>query len=600
MKDLARAKAIDREVYDIMATVTVMYGLFPAAWFWYLIETYAFPGGLMIDTDSHTPNDGDLGMVASGTMITDVEKYVNMDETWVEPEPEPYKPKGWTDLYVSWLWGGSSREAQQRFAHPLVKLIDFSPNENYLITWSHDPIVVPEGIPQGPQFFSPEDEGNNIAVWDIKTGNLLRTFPSVMSEGEDGVKRQMQWLALKWSTDDQFVGRVTPGQQISVYELPSMRLHDKKSIKIEGVVDFEWCPIGDKDKEEAEKAAPAGKKVKENMLAYWIEVANQPARVTVINFPNGSILRQKNLFNVSDPKGERFAIISTSDPNLGNPAPGITIKTDVSFYQLVRGKGDLKLLCTLPNRTSNTIRWSPRGRHVVLATVGSSTKSELEFWDLDSNQDEMRREGPSQSKDEWDAGIQHLGTADHYAVTDAEWDPSGHYLATSASAWRHTPLFATITHIAVSLGRQWFATTDDHRRMYIFNLDAVAYHCVLPSFPYPVHALAFDTYTSALILGLSDNTLQVYDVEARTFLAWSHVLANALPPQTHLKASPGLRLYFPPTPAVLVAPPPLLPLQTGPAPSSGGKTRYTPLRLQVVLSSSRSLVPYPGPMRPGD
>ena len=159
-------------------------------------------------------------------------------------------------------------------------------------------------MPQGPQFFSPEDEGNNIAVWDIKTGHLLRTFPSAVPEGEDGAKRQMQWPALKWSTDDQFVGRVTPGQQISVYELPSMRLHDKKSIKIEGVVDFEWCPLGDKDKEDAEKATKAGKKVKENMLAYWTpEVANQPARVTVIAFPSRSILRQKNLFNVSDVRG---------------------------------------------------------------------------------------------------------------------------------------------------------------------------------------------------------------------------------------------------------------------------------------------------------
>ena len=45
-----------------------------------------------------------------------------------------------------------------------------------------------------------------------------------------------------------------------------------------------------------------------------------------------------------EPKGERFAITSSSDPNLGNPAPGVTIKTDVSFYQLVRGKGDFKLL----------------------------------------------------------------------------------------------------------------------------------------------------------------------------------------------------------------------------------------------------------------
>ncbi len=45
-----------------------------------------------------------------------------------------------------------------------------------------------------------------------------------------------------------------------------------------------------------------------------------------------------------EPKGERFAIISSNDPNLGNPGPGVTIKTDVSFYQLVRAKGDFKLL----------------------------------------------------------------------------------------------------------------------------------------------------------------------------------------------------------------------------------------------------------------
>lgn len=41
-------------------------------------------------------------------------------------------------------------------------------------------------------------------------------------------------------------------------------------------------------------------------------------------------------------------------------------------------------------------------------------------------------------KEEWGAGIQQLGIADHYGVTDVEWDPSGRYLATSASAWRHT------------------------------------------------------------------------------------------------------------------------------------------------------------------
>ncbi|KAI6132740.1 translation initiation factor eIF-3b [Pisolithus croceorrhizus] len=486
--------------------------------------------------------------------FSDIEQFANMDETYVEPKVEEYRPKehlkawladpqgrdqyvtyrgddveihwhgklsqcevayskkNWTELYVSWspmgtyfatlfrqgvrLWGGTSWEPQQRFAHPLVKLIDFSPCEQYVVTWSHDPISVPPNLPQGPEFFSPEDEGNNIAVWDIKSGHLLRTFPTSSLEGEESAtKKQMQWPALKWSLDDKFVARVTPGQQISVYELPSMGLHDKKSIKIEGVVDFEWCPHGDKDRDEAEKAAKSGKtpkRTKENMLAYWTpEVANQPARVTLLEFPSRRILRQKNLFNVTEcklywqnqgdflcvkvdrhtktkksilcsleifrirekdfpvevvelkeavtdfswePKGERFAIVSSNDPNLGNPAPGITVKTDISFYQLDRGKNDFRLLRTLASRTSNTIRWSPRGRHVVLATVGSSTKSELEFWDLDFN-NEDRREGQAT---EWGSGIQHVGSADHYGVTDVEWDPSGRYLATSASAWRHT------------------------------------------------------------------------------------------------------------------------------------------------------------------
>jgi translation initiation factor 3 subunit B len=109
------------------------------------------------------------------------------------------------------------------------------------------------------------------------------------------------------------------------------------------------------------------------------------------------------------------------------------------------------LLGTLTGRTSNTVRWSPRGRFVVLATVGSTSKSELQFWDLDFNSDDLGLGAPAaggsgaggkketvKKEEEWGAGIQHLGTADHYGVTDLEWDPSGRYLATSASAWQHT------------------------------------------------------------------------------------------------------------------------------------------------------------------
>ncbi|KAI3642296.1 hypothetical protein MP228_011851 [Amoeboaphelidium protococcarum] len=70
-KDLARAKDINKEVYDFLSSACAKYGL----GFWkpgsgiihqIILENYAFPGGLMIGTDSHTPNAGGLGMVAVG------------------------------------------------------------------------------------------------------------------------------------------------------------------------------------------------------------------------------------------------------------------------------------------------------------------------------------------------------------------------------------------------------------------------------------------------------------------------------------------------------------------------------------------------------
>ena len=94
---------------------------------------------------------------------------------------------------------------------------------------------------------------------------------------------------------------------------------------------------------------------------------------------------------------------------------------------------------TLANRTTNVIRWGPKGRHVVLATLGSSTKSDIEFWDLDFHVDDFSGRPTVPGKEsEWAVGMQHLSTIDHYGVTDIEWDPSGRFVATSVSSWRHS------------------------------------------------------------------------------------------------------------------------------------------------------------------
>lgn len=197
------------------------------------------------------------------------------------------------------LWGGPSWEEQRRFPHPNVRSFEFSPNERYLVTMSIMPIDLKQGMP-GP--FTDEDDGNCIVVWELATGKLLRSFPAPADAPEGSTVPGM-----KWSADDRYVARVTPGQQISVYELPGMGLLEKKSIKIDGVVDFEWCPHNDQETDDAENASKVngtskGKKaVKENMLVYWTpEVQDQPARVSVMTVPSRTVLRSKNLYNVAD------------------------------------------------------------------------------------------------------------------------------------------------------------------------------------------------------------------------------------------------------------------------------------------------------------
>ncbi|KAM0788764.1 hypothetical protein ACM66B_002855 [Microbotryomycetes sp. NB124-2] len=490
-------------------------------------------------------------------LLSEVDKFEQLQEEYVEPPKEEYKPrehfrawladpagrdqyvmyrgddvqvawhsrKGqpeiaherskWTDSYTQWspygtflatihgpgvaLWGGSSFERICRLYHPEVKLIDFSPFERFLVTWSPRPIEAATDS-RGPSPFTDEDEGNQIAVWDVMTGALLRTFPMVGDNSLE-VNKRIVWPMFKWSPDEKYLGRVTPGQQISIYEAPSMGLLGKKSIKIEGVVDFEWAPLNDRERELAEaersgrpiangdlKKGSTG--VRENIISFWTpEVQNQPARVTLMHVPSRVSIRSKNLFNVHaakmfwqsngdylcvkvdrhtktkktqycnlelfrvrekdtpvqvveikdpvtafawEPKGDRFVMITTNDPNFGQLAPGQLLKQSVSFYGYDSRKGDFLPLKTVENKSSNTIYWSPKGRHVLLATLGSNSKFDIDFYDLDLDREEV--------KDEKDPGaaIRLITTIEHYGLTDIEWDPSGRYVGTSASIWMNS------------------------------------------------------------------------------------------------------------------------------------------------------------------
>lgn len=69
------------------------------------------------------------------------------------------------------------------------------------------------------------------------------------------LNKRIVWPMFKWSPDEKYAARVTPGQQISVYETPSLAMLGKKSIKIDGVVDFEWAPLNDQERERSRPSA---------------------------------------------------------------------------------------------------------------------------------------------------------------------------------------------------------------------------------------------------------------------------------------------------------------------------------------------------------
>ncbi|KAK4553031.1 Translation initiation factor 3 subunit b [Recurvomyces mirabilis] len=425
-----------------------------------------------------------------------------------EDQPEPVRtPAGqvvdrqhWTETFIQWspkgtyltsmhaqgvqLWGGESWSRQKRFMHPGVNLVDFSPDERYLTTWSHQAMQVDENNP----ILSLEEDGKNYIIWDIDTAKPLRSFvtldppgPREDAEGQP-IKKKLQWPAFKWSADSKYVGRMNHGQSVSIYELPRMNLFDKASVKVEGIVDFEWSPAS------AERHSI---KSYEQLFSYWTpEMGSNPAKVGIMSIPTKEVVRTRNLFNVSDaklhwqsdgaflcckvdrhskskkslatnleifrvrdkdvpvevvenikdtvinfawePKGDRFVLITAGEVPAGSAVPP---KTAVSFFAPEKAKapavGNFKLIRTVDKKNNNAIHWSPNGRFVVVATVLNQQSFDLDFWDFDF-------EGEKEEKErDLTANLMLMRTGDHYGVTDIDWDPSGRFVATSASVWKH-------------------------------------------------------------------------------------------------------------------------------------------------------------------
>jgi len=380
-----------------------------------------------------------------------VVRYNDETEIWWneanKPSTDPeYSRRNWSDTFVRWsprgtylatfhrlgimLWGGPSWKKLLKVNHGGVKLIDFSPCENFIVTWS------PEA-----------DQSQALIVWNVKTGQRQRAFQGTKEHGEE-----MVWPAFQWSFDDQFFARL--GEDcIYVYESSTMKLikdsADKRtSVHIDGICQFMWSPT-------------------DNYVSLWIpEYQNQPAKVMLMELPSRRELRQKNLFSVADLrmtwhdqghflcvkvdkhskskktlnsvfelfrlrdkdvpievcefgkdthviafawecKGIRFGIVHGDSTN----------RTDVSFYSMgSKYNGKVSLIQTLEKKAANLLFWSPAGSIALLANL-KGTSGQLEWVDVNA--------------------MQTIGEAEHFMASDIEWDPTGRFVATSVSHWRH-------------------------------------------------------------------------------------------------------------------------------------------------------------------
>ncbi|KAG9223033.1 hypothetical protein PLEOSDRAFT_1074877 [Pleurotus ostreatus PC15] len=107
------------------------------------------------------------------------------------------------------------------------------------------------------------------------------------------------------------------------------------------------------------------------------------------------------------------------------------------------------------------------------------------------------------------------------------------------------PILARITRMVISADGQWLATSDDLSRTHIFNMDSIQHHCILPSSPLPVQTMSFDPkQPNILIMAFPNNTMQIYDVEAKQSPIWAQDFCNSLPKRFTHAHDPVLGIAF--------------------------------------------------------
>ena len=140
------------------------------------------------------------------------------------------------------LWSGSDYQKVGRFSAPGVEFVIFSPQENYLLTNNNR-----------------ANDPSAIKVFNIQTGKLMRAFPLYPANFVDPKEQAaVPPPPFQWSHDDKYLARMGK-DLISIFETPSMKLLDRRSLAADGIHEFQWSP-------------------KTNVLAYWVSFLQEKTK----------------------------------------------------------------------------------------------------------------------------------------------------------------------------------------------------------------------------------------------------------------------------------------------------------------------------------
>lgn len=416
-----------------------------------------------------------------------------------EPRPAMEPSTRFTDGFVQWsplgtyllsshpqgvaLHAGPEFEIVARFPHRDVRLVNFSPDEKFLVTASKTPIKI-----GGP--FKEADEGNNIAVWSIETQAAMRTF--AFPAGRDP-KLPPEWPPFQWSGSSRYFARIAQPNMLSIYDTETFSLVGKKSMQISGIASFQFAPEPINGRE---------------LLAFWTpEAANQTAKVCIVNAATKEVVHSRPMFNVVtvqffwqnegkflcckidrltknkkaltssleiyrmaekdfpievldfketvlnfawEPRSDRFATISYFEAapapgQMGPAGAGIggaplqmnTSRNVLSFFALEREKklkGTWKEAYNLGDKSGGVtdLSWSPRARFLSAYRV-SGGKITVDLYDASHEQ-----AVPAASTNALPAAadlpinVVKMRQVEHLGAQTLSWDPSGRYIITAA------------------------------------------------------------------------------------------------------------------------------------------------------------------------